>query len=244
MTRFFVTTGISIYDSVCWKPLDGLWLEEKKPGMPLGETIDAAKSVQNNGRRLRSELKDVSDSMAEEKAIEIVRSEFVLDCWEQKQLLISLPAELATLRVMLGPANAMKHGDRISILAGVSNRDAAWLIWGVLKHLSQSDDARLKNIQIDRPLGPYPLDPSETMEMNAGVDKLWNEVLGSEEELHLVLSGGYKALLIDLARRVALANSKSLRPYSLYYLFEGSLDLIVIEPDRILKIASGESTEY
>jgi hypothetical protein len=207
--------------------MQALWEARSLDQLVEGTGIEALVTVREAGQERRRSLDALGATELAEVAVQIAADELAAECWQRRHLSPALPAELATIRVMIR-TNLMANGDRISLVAGVSNLAETWLLWGMLQQLQASGDALLAGIGIDRPLGPYKLDPTETAEMRAGVDALWQDAIAGETAPHLVLTAGYKGLLIDLTRRV----TKQFDDYRFYYLYEEQSDVIVMTPDE------------
>jgi hypothetical protein len=236
MTRFFVTTGTSVNTCRCWQGMEGLWQARSLDQLVESRGVEALKQVREAGQERRARLVGLGDTALAEEAVQIAAGELATECWQQRDLTPALPAELATIRVMIR-STEMARGDRISLIAGVSNLAETWLLWGMLQYLQASGDTLIAGIGIDKPLGPYQVDPTETAEMRAGVAALWQDANAGDTAHHLVLTAGYKGMLIELTRLV----SQQFDDYSVYYLYEEQNDVIVITPYEIRRARDVQS---
>jgi hypothetical protein len=201
MTTWYVTTGISLWEtSRCWK-LEGVDSQVLQQADTLSESKLLAKEDGPalielwKGRReeIQRTLSAASVSDKQPRAKELVRDHFRQECWCQNGLK-ALPAELATLWALFH-GQIVQEGDTVTFIQGQSNADVAYMLEAML-------GAALNGLPRVRTaiVGPYALDPTESDAFNAGVRDMWDEVKDTNPKA-FVLTGGYKAVLIAIARK-------------------------------------------
>jgi hypothetical protein len=201
MTTWYVTTGISLWESSrCWK-LEGIDSISPEIDQCTEKELSADKSgpgLMQQWAQVREKIKaTISSANAGDKdsqAQKLVEKYFRKECWA-KDRLRALPAELATLWALFQEKKIVE-GDTITFIAGESNADVAYMLKAMLKAALNGSPSVTINI-----VGPYALDPTETDKFNAGVQKMWGEVQEGTNPKAFVLTGGYKAVLIAIARK-------------------------------------------
>jgi len=191
MTIWYVTTGISLIEkSRCWQGAGSPDFSQ------FDQSVNSAVfEVSPQTRLLRQWLQAGLDRVkgGAETAADFVASHFRRDCFcGAKQSL--LPAELATLWA-LSDTKEIKPGDQVQFIGGASN-------WHLAKVLQSAARLLLPEVQVDC-IGPYKLDPVDDSEFDAGIDKLWRCIEPNLAQARFVLTGGYKAILLALAFRLA-----------------------------------------
>ena len=201
MTTWYVTTGISLWESSrCWK-LKGIESISTK----IDQCTEKELSADTDGPTLMQEWANVRDGIKkiissanagdkDSQAQKLVEKYFRKECWAIDRLK-ALPAELATLCALFQKA-MIQTGDTIAFIAGESNKDVAHMLKAMLTAALNGFPSVIINI-----VGPYALDPTETDKFNAGVQKMWGAVQEGTNPKAFVLTGGYKAVLIAIARK-------------------------------------------
>lgn len=213
MGRVIITTcGTSLLESSCW-------LEKDKNGKIITPPLISSASDRIERERRKSEWRNwiIAQTNNYQNGYMLIQN-FNKDCWNNLNMLIDLPAELASLRAIMlyfGTGNnCLKKDDKVFLL--------------------HSDDAEAKfcaetiseiiKTQLSLPIKPEPLeinnlDPKNSDDFTGALremkDKV-NQIANNDfNNLFLNLTGGYKALAIELA---AFAQEK--QTPTIFYLFE------------------------
>jgi len=198
--RYIVTTGISVETSAtCWKGLEDL------RGRDLDELLRDPNCAELFGT-LKDIRASVFDGLAPEADLDagIQVAEAHFDRASAADL-GTLPAEVATL-VKMHQMGEIAKTSTVEILFGESNREHAALVAGLIHFLSsgENDDngeeKKLPNLEVSL-RGPFTWDPVKCS-FEGGMNKLWTELSFEPDSAKFVLSGGYKAVLMDLMRRL------------------------------------------
>lgn len=229
MISYFVTTGISLGLSRCWKRPDGQvpavakWDSCKsfREILELPDRALAIESIQSLTDAVLASLGSDPDQY-KGRALASVRQWFRFECWSDPLRMYLLPAELATLRALEGELN---RGATLKILHGEgdidgSNAREATLLWAVLQ-LLKDEGHLLASCELSE---PFSWAPTSLAAFSGGMDKLWAYVRASLPDVRFVLSGGYKVVLLEIMRRIVEEEIST----EIYYLQEGNLDLIRI----------------
>jgi hypothetical protein len=202
MTTWYVTTGISLWESSrCWL-LENVKTEILQRADQFSEkelsTDNSGPGLMQQWAQVREKIKaTISSANAGDKdsqAQKLVEKYFRKECWAIDRLK-ALPAELATLCALFQSA-MIQTGDTVAFIAGESNKEVSHMLKAMLTAALNGSPSVIINI-----LGPYALDPTETDKFNAGVQKMWGEVQEDTNPKAFVLTGGYKAVLIAIARK-------------------------------------------
>jgi hypothetical protein len=201
MTTWYVTTGISLWESSrCWL-LENVKTEILQRADQFSEkelsTYDSGPGLMQQWAKVREDIKSLisraNPAAKDSQAEQLVRIYFRQECWAIDRLK-ALPAELATLCALFQKA-MIQTGDTIAFIAGESNKDVAHMLKAMLTAALNGFPSVIINI-----VGPYALDPTESDAFNAGVRDMWDEVKDTNPKA-FVLTGGYKAVLIAIARK-------------------------------------------
>lgn len=219
MTTWYVTTGVSLWEqSRCWK-LDGV--EEELLCAADSESVSDLQK-QEHGRRLlelwsqkRKELKDALASNPYDparRAAQLVEENFRRECWSRDRLR-TLPAELTTLYLLLHRQDEHRTADEDNIvfLVGDSNREVGYVLEAILQAVGCPNPTQVR--ECGR------LDPIDDRAFNSAMQGLAELIGKAAGDLRLVLTGGYKGVLIGLARRFPDA--------SVYYTHERSATVLI-----------------
>jgi len=148
----------------------------------------------------------------------LVEDSFREECWTESWRRHALPAELATLAV-LHRNSKIKHGDTLILILGESNRTDGFILKAILEYLTRSEGP-LAGVGV-KTVGPFKLDPQEDTTFNRNFQG-FTETLGIDANVRFVLTGGYKALLIAVARWLERERSA----VSIYSLHESGREVI------------------
>jgi hypothetical protein len=229
MTTWYVTTGISLWEtSRCWK-LAGVDSEVLQQADTLSENEllakDGGPALIELWRRCREDIREAlsvaSNAEKLNKARELVDNCFRQECWSENGLR-ALPAELATLWALFH-RQIVVQGDRVVFIQGRSNADVAYMLQAMLERVLDGSPRVTADI-----VGPYDLDPTESDAFNAGVRDMWDVVMDTNPKA-FVLTGGYKAVLIAIARKVPAGTP-------LYYSHES-------DPSKVIQLTEGENAQ-
>jgi hypothetical protein len=214
MTRWIATTGMSITDSSrCWRfgvPKLDSWLT-KVDDRPSSDLVSDPRSWSNlrelqinRARLLKPAARDLID--LESWANTVVNRAFRQECWAVARR-HALPAELATL-LMLHSLRHLNAGDTILLLGGESNKHAVHLLCQALNKLLPKCNLCTETA--------FQLDPNANEVFNREMRALFSgHIEPAGRDARLVLTGGYKAVLMWITLRL----SAGARP-SIYYLAE------------------------
>lgn len=227
MTTWYVTTGVSLWQqSRCWR-LDGVSaqvLEEAdtKSVSKLQET-EEGRELLARWKRKREALKDSLLAMwtdFPQRARDLVASNFRQECWEKARV-GTLPAELTTLYLLLHrqDEHRVKEEDPIVFLVGDSNREVGYVLQAILQQVGCMNPVEV--------LECGNLDPKKDEEFNRAMSALAERIRETRNDFRLVLTGGYKGVLIALARSFASAY--------VYYNHEGSPQALICFCGREVK---------
>lgn len=215
MTVHFVTTGKSLRTHArCWQVPRGFRVSE------LDET-DTEDLDPENLRELRKTTNSIFSLLEADggNALDLVQTYFRFETWRPgKGRLLS--AELNTILRMFERqpqgSSLIPDGDEIHLLLGKSNREEGLLLKAILEKLSTKF---FPNVRIDKS-GPYDWDPVNDARFETGMQYVQKcidaRVPNRNDEISFILTGGYKAVLIDLARWLGFDR----RNASLHYIFE------------------------
>lgn len=225
MTVHFVTTGKSLRKhSRCWTDADGYdvgRLDNTPPEELLRDERVKLDSIRN----------DIFEQLSGDdgaNAADVVALRLRGDVWRlDKGHLIS--AELNTILKMLQPRDGkpplISSGDEIHLLEGSTNRHECALTKAILEH------AAIPQVTVTMS-GPYAWDPKSLAGFEGGMTGVWNRISARDREgaaLSFVLTGGYKAVLIDIARRIGYERMTA----SFHYTYEDrAAELITIHVER------------
>lgn len=220
MTVHFVTTGMSLRThSRCWKVGGGFeaFDIDGKPNDELSD--DESRSLAG----LRQVVFDRLDqSNPDSNANDVCRDHFRQETWHQNKGKL-LSAELNTLAKMRH-ADMIQGGDEIHLLRGTSspvgdratNHHVSALLLAILRQQSCHGGA-LQGVNVESS-GPYAWDPMNERAFLDGAKSVWAKICNTacKFPVSLVLTGGYKAILIYLAMHVA----KSERKTTIHYVYD------------------------
>lgn len=179
MNRIIVTIGTSLLSSACWEfdPIISYCQADTEPDK---------RSVESNNRRI---LEDKTER-------ELIDS-FKEYIWMSKNPLRDLPAEMATLCLLVNALNEdtdekkrLQQYDEIYLLHSGNDdgNKCARIQQALLKKL-------LPGVVIERESIPE-LDPAEKNQLHKGLQKIWDfctaKISGDHLKLYLNLTGGYK----------------------------------------------------
>jgi len=182
----------------------------------------------------------------DERAEAEVATHFRADCWLSGPRYL-LSAELATLRAM----NArITDGSRVVLVSGRSNAPDAALIGAILRHLVRIE--RFPRAEILR-RSPVAWDPIDSVTFTRALRALWECTLlelataPDVQDVSLVLTGGYKAVLIDIGIKIGAnpSSAVSSKLRGAYYLHEekqNALVSIAVTRDPVGAISGTEGT--
>jgi hypothetical protein len=143
---------------------------------------------------IKSLISRANPAAKDRQAEELVRIYFRQECWA-KDRLRALPAELATLCALFQKA-MIQTGDTIAFIAGESNKDVAHMLKAMLAVALEGAPPVTINI-----VGPFKLDPTDDAAFKGGIADMWKQITAGAKAF--VLTGGYKAVLIAIARYVS-----------------------------------------
>lgn len=219
MTTWYVTTGVSLWEqSRCWRldDLAGEVLEEadKKSVRDLQKTDEGRELLaQWKGKRdeLREQLTANSTDLPQ-RARDLVASNFRQECWEKARV-GTLPAELTTLYLLLHrqDEHRVKEEDPIVFLVGNSNREVGYVLQAILQQVGCKNPVEV--------LECGNLDPKDDEAFNRAMGAVAERIRERQNDFRLVLTGGYKGVLIALARSFPSAD--------VYYNYEGSPNVLI-----------------
>ena len=248
MHTYFVTTGVSMSDmSRCWRLEKTEPREKKVAAWPDLDDFHATSSLRemmdldaNRGATyfacMHHKRCQVIKALGEtresaERSVTSVIENLLDDCWSPGGY-ERLPAELATLyKLFESDANGVRTiqpEDRIVFLYGRNVADAVFcrhvLRREAEKHELLNDPAK----QITLHEKQFNWDPVSQSAFTLAMAELW-DVMAPIDAHRLVLTGGYKGVLLDLAVRRGRADHGA---DCIYYLHENSVDLIRYEPTQ------------
>ena len=225
MTTWYVTTGISLWESSrCWK------LKERDSiSIATDQCTEKELSTDNDGPRLMQQWAQVREKIKatisspnagdrDSQAQKLVKDHFRKECWAIDRLK-ALPAELATLCALFQKA-MIQTGDTIAFIAGESNKEVAHMLKAMLAVALEGAPPVTINI-----VGPYALDPTDDAAFNGGIADMWQQITAGAKAF--VLTGGYKAVLIAIARKAHAGTP-------LYYSHES-------DPAKVIQLTEGEN---
>lgn len=232
MTHWYITTGRSLStDSRCWKLFD-----DRRQDTLADRDFQPLGIVREDGN-LWAFLAAVDASRAEllgslpadrdqtlKSARELVAASFREECWTDAPRRHALPAELATLAV-LRRNEKIQEGDTLTLILGESNLTDGRVLQAILEHLA-GQGGPLAGITVQA-IGPFELDPKESDAFNRHFKTL-TEGLPIDGEARFVLTGGYKAVLIALARWLAQSHPS----VPIFSLHESGNEVIEIRSDN------------
>jgi hypothetical protein len=228
MTTWYVTTGISLWESSrCWKleGRDSISIEKTDQFTEKELSADTfGPGLMQGWANVRDSIKKTispeNDGTKDTRAQQLVEEYFRRECWAQDRLQ-ALPAELATLCALF-QSEKIAMGDTITFIAGESNKEVAHMLKAMLTAALNGSPSVTINI-----VGPYALDPTETDKFNAGVQSMWEKVSSDQNPKAFVLTGGYKAVLIAIARKAPAGTP-------LYYSHESN-------PSQVIQLTANDN---
>ncbi len=232
--KYFVTTGTSLTESSrCWYSENEINTAPARRSVRSYDDKTLEDLLESGNLSVLKQLRERRVHVSERAAIPtwdpgnstpyhsnadgVVARYFDPECWNLNRRR-SLPAELATL-VTMTTLSIIGPGDEIVLLMGETNRPEAALCAAILRQMSGSGHFPTSKISV-ADVGNW--DP-----LNAGFDgvmeKLWRSEFSNGTHLtspqpraSFVLTGGYKAVVIDLAVRLGKYSSTT----SIYFLHE------------------------
>ena len=203
MTTWYVTTGRSLVDSArCWREWsrDGYDLSEVD-GLSHAEFLAQCPAWHQALQAWRSQtfvLPNGLDQQKREWAGAVVEAHFRTECWNNGRYR-SLPAELATLYWLSHTRGGLRGEDTVVFLTGKSNEEVAWLLVAMAEKLKE-ENRGFVNVSIQK-TEPFALDPLSSRQFNQALGVLIGYLEGEDISRHagLVVTGGYKALLVGLS---------------------------------------------
>ena len=193
MTLWYVTTGISLWNSsTCWR------LEGSQDGKSWAARRDELK------KRLASTA-DCRQEELQRAADQLVAENFRSECWDGKDAghVRALSAELSTLLLLWGQPGGVQSGDEIRIIQGYSTPEVAAVLKAILERVMR--DAPAVRCAVTLTPKCYRLDPKESASFNRAIHDLWNGEIQERDPAgtaRFVMTGGYKAVLMALAVRM------------------------------------------
>ncbi len=236
MTRFFVTTGTSVLESArCWKQRDKAYdgigsirdvlLEDPRDEAKLDsfvKDIQIRNDILAKMNGLRDADKDEDADQYEVPARKVLEKRFDLSCWAPDKIGL-LSAELSTLHQM--HVNGVISPDStVQFLGGRTNAQAAWLVTEMMRAINS--EWKL-GYAIEGPQELYDWEPHPgdfyfaLSGMAAGIERL-----NGNHDLHLVLTGGYKGVLLELVIQFVSRLRVARKNMVIYYLAENNGQLI------------------
>lgn len=221
MTVHYVTTGMSLWTHArCWRgcAVDVAALDGKRNDDLGWEDSGLLKQA-------RAEVFGfLGPRPSADRARETARLYFRSDAWDPLTGYL-LSAELNTLAAMKAKG-VIRRGDIIRLIRGsdgqevmgVTNLDVCALLAAILREQTE-DDGPLAGVEIEL-TEPFDWDPFDDDKFRAGMKRLWGEISSAREDgpLSLVLTGGYKAVLISLAISLGGAPMDA----KVYYMYDGA----------------------
>lgn len=221
-TTYFISTGKSLSDqSRCWKDQDTF------SSAGASEELDALDDELLASRLdygdVRKHLQDCrAKALAGLEAGHPIGDWFRSECWTDARKFRLLPAELATMAVMSHgrPSPVFTAGDSLHILIGKTNAREGRAIHSILLDLVRTDPAmRGLDVGMSTDIGWDPLDYGT---FERAMRELWVSI--QDHNPALILTGGYKGVLLQLAWDA----SRDRPTVPLYYLYEGTDTVIRI----------------
>lgn len=176
------------------------------------------------------EIESAGIATAKEDVARAYDKYFDPDCWRDSSYK-RLPAELATLFKMFttdGPT--ISKSDKIVFLCGEKNIVDAVFCWYAMKMLAK-EHLLLTNpdeqVLLHKP--PFAWNPTNQHNFITAMDALWKLVIASLP-LRMVLTGGFKGVLLDLAVRRGRHHPFNGEQDRFYYLHENGDEFITYFP--------------
>jgi hypothetical protein len=241
MTRWYVTTGVSIRAARCWNDND----------LRAHDHVTNAKilALPNGGNLLHEARKQwlaIDKEMGADAsclaltAASAVASRFRPEAWSSTRM-NALPAELATLVLL---RDRIQPDDEIHLLCGRTNYHDALVLVAMLKSLNETGALTGKGGKVSVQLkGPYAWDPKDQNAFDNGMRLLWREI--DLPNSRFVLTAGFKAVLLWITNRLSLRVRTTDAPVEsipVFYRHEEGSDLIRLEVDPEGAINSGTGT--
>ncbi len=233
MTIWYVTTGISLWESSrCWtlkgringvlQAADDRSEKELSADNSTGPALLAQWAAAR--RVIKNSLEAANAADMANTATTLVKENFRPECWSPDRLK-ALPAELATLWGLFDQGKITGQ-DHITLIQGDSNKTVAFMLQAMLVTLVPAFKGRIGI------LGPYGLDPLVQDVFHGGVESMWSAIFFNAEAppCAFVLTGGYKALLIAIARRAPAGTA-------LYYSHE-------TDPAKLIQLTADEQGQF
>lgn len=226
MTRYVITTGTSLSTNArCWTgigkhglPLEDIWALSNDRLAEKDEDGAIRTAICSRRKEVLGLLGGNPDEFAERA--KVAAEQFELDCWTAPYF-DALSAELATINEM-ARGSVIEGGDVLRVLVGTNAPDAHLLRAILARLVAQSSSAPelglgLSNVTVELSPRTYSWDPTSTSGFKAQMDLLAGD-LGQLEDWCFVLTGGYKAVLIDLAARLGAIGATT----KIYYRHEAA----------------------
>lgn len=197
MTTWYVTTGVSLWEqSRCWQLEDvneDVFQQADQQGVSELQQSEEGRQLLALWAQKRGTLK-ASLAANPRRATELVEQNFRRECWDQGRLR-TLPAELTTLYLLFRGQNEHQIGeeDKIIFLAGGSNHEVGYVLQAILRCVGCNNPTDVWECGN--------LDPSDDQQFNQAMAALAARIETFTNAFRLVLTGGYKGVLIALARR-------------------------------------------
>lgn len=198
MRRVILTTcGTSLFTSNCWKDHD------------LSAEPALSKAAAENKPRLEKRYRDYTIGHKEDTPTgQSLADVFDEQIWNTLPQIAKLPAELASLRVIIealsSKGEALNKNDMIILLHSDNDdgRYCAMVLEQVLNNLLQNIDIDIERNEIK---GLDPVDPKRLLEALQHIWRSYSErVKGSGLSFIYNLTGGYKATSMILAAQAAV----------------------------------------
>jgi len=209
---FFVTCGTSVSSSSrCWRGCEAF---DALSNNALRHQPNAS-TIEDTLARVRAALLGRMGSDPEQfdrKAAAVASEAFRRECWARRPTYL-LSAELATLRAIAeGEPDVIQPTTRIVLLSGKNEREReASLVGGVLRSLAADGVFATQHVERHP---PFDWEPTDSARFSEQMRFAWESInlqtsQVEPEQVSLVLTGGYKGILLSLALRVgAFANPK------------------------------------
>jgi len=228
MTTYFVTVGMSLLTSSrCWaglEDLDCLSPDQLRDPDTIMRRANQFSIANTTRRGLVTNLTRADAYETQAKYAILDHLTRLKSSWESKPAL--LPAELATLRIV---RRVFREGDQLFLLHGKNdNEKVAHLLKAILDAYVQAQ--RLPAITIDL-AGPFDWEPTQNPAFQFAMQDLWEAIknrLPNDSPSAFILTGAYKAILMDLAVKICANQIQT----TIYYLHEDGTEVIQTKIER------------
>ena len=218
MTKYFITVGMSLLTSSrCWNGLEGLDQYTSEELRKFGflsqhpEILFLLREAETIRSNLLKELNNCQNFEGQSRDAITQHKKRIITLWRTGRI-GTFPAELATMyKIRTGLTN----NDHLYFLHGEGdNQKVAWLLRAICEVL-KTEGLNFSDASL---LGPYDWDPVRTSDFTEQMGRAWEAIKnGVQDGDHrFILTGGYKAIVIDLTNRISRAG----RETKIYYLHE------------------------